>query len=129
VSFLFLLFAAISIPAVAADDHSYLNTGSFEAKKNLSRILAANPLHLPTDAERAEWAKARLAAISLARLQAREADAIQLFEGCGTWCGKYGPEAEWRAVKAWGCQKKREAKPCLPLSSSSVKTKAQKPPL
>ena len=117
----------------ANDDLNYLNTSSFAARKNLEKILSANPDELPTDAERIGWARARLAAISLARLQGRELDARKLFVGCGEWCEKYGPEAEWKAVKAWGCEKKREAEliPCLsPSRASSLleKTKAQKPP-
>lgn len=124
-----LFFLLAPLIALAGGDSTYLNVNSWEAKKEITKILTADPALLPTDAERIEWVKARLAAISLARLETREAEALKLFLECGKWCGKYGPEQEWASVKAWGCQKKREADICLSLSSSSVKTKAQKPPL
>jgi hypothetical protein len=119
----FLLLFTLSGPAFAAGEASYLNANAWDAQKITSGIIAADPKALPTDYEKVEWVKARLAAISLARLQAKEDEAMKLFEDCGQTCEKYGSESEWKAVKDWGCQKKRDTKMCL------FKTKAQKPPL
>lgn len=117
----FLLFFVLSPASLAAGEATYLNANAWEAQKITAGIIAADPGQLGTEAEKIEWARARLAAISLARLQAREEEALKLFLGCGKVCEKYGKESEWKAVKAWGCQKKRDTSVCL------LKTKAQKP--
>ncbi|MGZ3693285.1 MAG: hypothetical protein ACXWQO_03705 [Bdellovibrionota bacterium] len=101
---------------------TYLNANAWDAQRITAGIISVEPKFLPTKEEKVEWAKARLAAISLARLQAKEDEALKLFEECGETCEKYGDSAEWNAVKAWGCQKKRDTDMCL------SKTKAQKPP-
>lgn len=106
---LFLLFSTIAW----ADEASYLNVNAWEAQKITAGIIAAEPQFLATPAEKIEWARARLAAISLARLQAKEEEALKLFGGCVKVCGEYGNEAEWKAAKAWGCQKKRHTDVCL----------------
>lgn len=97
------------------------NELSTKAAAALEATASRDPKSL-SDVELAEWANARITWIALKRLQGREAEALEIFSGCAGYCEKHGPEAEWRAQKAWGCQKKREANPCL-----SSKTKAQKP--
>ncbi len=101
-----------------------MNTLSLEAAKAMERLSQQNPKKL-SEAEKIEWARARLAWIALKRLQGQEGEALQIFQGCQGFCEKYGPEKEWKSVRAWGCAKKREAIPCL---SGSTKAKTQKPP-
>ena len=115
--------------ASAQEPPVYVNNLSVEAGQAMAKIAGRDPSGIQSEAELVEWARARLAWISLRRLQGREKEALSIFEGCGQVCEKYGSEKEWAAARAWGCQKKREAKPCLPSSSnpSDKKTKAQKP--
>lgn len=117
----FLLLFAVSRASFGAGEASYLNANAWDAQKITAGVISADPKTLPTTVEKAEWVRARLAAIALARLQAKEDEALKLFEGCGQTCEKHGRGAEWKAVKAWGCQKKRDTDVCL------LKTKAQKP--
>lgn len=118
-----LLFMAFSLPALAAENAVYVNSLSTQAAKAMEEQASKDPKSLTSETELSEWAKARLAWIALKRLQGREKEALVIFEGCGEFCQKFGSEKEWEAHRAWGCQKKREANPCL-----SLKTKAQKPP-
>lgn len=118
----FPLVLAVPAPLFAAGEATYLNASAWDAQKITGGIIAADPAHLPTTAERIEWVNARLAAIALARLQGKESDALTLFDGCGSYCEKFGNGEEWKAVKAWGCAKKRDTSVC------PGKTKAQKPP-
>lgn len=112
-SFLLLFLAGAFAKAEAPVSSSpYVNTLSVEAERGLSRVAGKDPKKLESDADRAEWARARLAWISLARLQGREKDALKLFEECEKVCEKFGPAEEWKAVKAWGCAKKKGAHPC-----------------
>lgn len=117
-----LLFWSIAVCS-ASSTPLYVNNLSTQATFAMEKIASSNPKTLQSELELREWAKARLAWIALKRLQGRDSEAMLIFEGCGEFCQKYGPEKEWRAQKSWGCQKKREANPCL-----SSKTKAQKPP-
>jgi len=110
------VFSASSTPV-------YVNNLSIQAASAMEKIASRDPKKLQSELELREWARARLAWIALKRLQGRDTEAIVIFEGCGEFCQKHGPEKEWLAQKEWGCQKKREANPCL-----SLKTKAQKPP-
>ena len=105
-----------------------MNKQSLEASQAMDKVAKRDPHSLESEADLVDWARARIAWIALRRLQGRESEALTIFEGCEEICKKYGPEKEWRAAKTWGCQKKREAKPCL-SSSSHKKTKAQKPSL
>lgn len=114
--------------ASAQEPPVYVNNLSVEAGQAMEKIAGRDPSTLKSEAEKVEWARARLAWISLRRLQGREKEAISLFEGCGQICESHGPEKEWAAARAWGCQKKREAKVCL-SPSPNKKTKAQKPSL
>ncbi len=116
----FLLPFAAGLVAAAASPLSG-NELSSKAASALEAVATRNTQSL-SEAELTEWANARITWIALKRLQGREAEALVIFAGCETYCEKYGPAAEWRAQKTWGCQKKREANPCL-----SPKTKAQKP--
>ena len=120
------LLALVPGLALAAEPPKYVNTLSADAVAVMQKIVSRDSATLKTDAEKGEWASARLAYISLRRLQGQEDEALRIFAGCTEICAKYGPEKEWGALKEWGCQKKREANPCLP--SNSTKTKAQKPP-
>jgi len=115
--------------AFAQEPPIYVNNLSVEAGQAMEKIAGRDPSGIKSEAELVEWARARLAWISLRRLQGREKEALSIFEGCGQVCEKYGSETECAAARAWGCQKKREAKPCLSPSSnpSDKKTKAQKP--
>lgn len=114
--------------ALAQEPPVYVNNLSVEAGQAMEKIAGRDPSGIQSEAELVEWARARLAWISLRRLQGREKEALTIFEGCGQVCEKYGSEKEWAAARAWGCQKKREAKPCLSTSNpSDKKTKAQKP--
>jgi hypothetical protein len=115
--------------AFAQEPPIYVNNLSVEAGQAMERIAGRDPSDIKSEAELVEWARARLAWVSLRRLQGREKEALSIFEGCARICEKYGAEKEWAAAQAWGCQKKREAKPCLSSSSipSDKKTKAQKP--
>jgi hypothetical protein len=107
-SLLFLSFR----PGFAAEERTYLNEQAWDAQRITAGIIATDPQTL-SESEKSEWVRARLAAIPLARLQSKEDEALRLFAGCGVYCGKYGREAEWKAVKAWGCQKKRDIRLCL----------------
>lgn len=122
----FLSFLLVT-PAFGQDAPVYVNKNSTEAGLVMKKIADKDPKTLSSETELVEWARARLAWVSLSRLLGREKEALTIFEECGDVCGKYGPEKEWAAVKEWGCQKKREARPCLSLSIPT-KTKAQKPP-
>lgn len=114
--------------AFAQEPPIYVNNLSVEAGQAMAKIAGRDPTGIKSEAELVEWARARLAWISLRRLQGREKEALEIFEGCAQVCEKYGSEKEWAAARAWGCQKKREAKSCLPPSNpSDKKTKAQKP--
>lgn len=114
--------------ALAQEPPVYVNNLSVEAGQAMAKIAGRDPDRIKSEAELVEWARARLAWISLRRLQGREKEALEIFEGCGQVCEKYGSEREWAAARAWGCPKKREAKPCLsPSNPSDKKTKAQKP--
>jgi hypothetical protein len=116
--FLLGLFQA----ANCGEPPQYVNKLSLQAAVVMEKIASRSPKELGSEVELAEWARARLAWIALRRLEGREKEALRIFLGCGEVCGKYGPEKEWQAEKAWGCPKKREAVPCL------SKTKARKPP-
>ena len=123
-SLFFLLFGA---NAYGQELPVFVNKLSLEAGQVMEKIAGRDPDKLQGEAELVDWARARLAWISLKRLQGREMEALNIFAGCLQFCEKYGLEKEWAATKAWGCQKKREAKPCLSSFSSSKKSKAQKP--
>jgi hypothetical protein len=103
-----LLFTVL---ALAAPDQPYVNTTSVQADQKMQRIASKDPSKLP-EPEKIEWVRARLAWIALRRLEGREAEAVRLFEGCGRYCGKYGPEKEWEKVRDWGCRKNKKALPC-----------------
>lgn len=102
-----LLF--VSIPAWAGHEEpqAYLNVNAWEAQKTTAEIIAVDPAHLTTAAEKIDWARARLAAIALARLQGKEADALKLYAGCAKVCEKYGEAAEWKGVRNWAEAKKK----------------------
>ena len=121
-SVFFPLLFGLFHPVFGGEAGTYLNTNAWEAQKITAGIIAVDPARLSTEAERIEWVNARLAAIALARLQGKEGEALKLFAGCGSVCGKYAEQAEWSGITAWGCAKNRDAGPCL------QKTKAQKPP-
>lgn len=117
------LLPFLGVPLLlAAAPPAYVNTFSLDAA-NVMRKIAGRPVEeLKTDAERMEWARARLAWIALARLQGQEAEALKIFSDCGDICGRFGPEKEWDATRSWGCGRQPGALPCAPK-----KTKAQKP--
>lgn len=107
---------------LAAAPPIYVNTFSVEAAKGMEKIGGRPVAELTSDAERMEWARARLAWIALTRLQGQEAEALKIFSGCGDICGRFGPEKEWASTRSWGCGRQPGALPCAPK-----KTKAQKP--
>lgn len=124
----FLAIFLVGGLAFAQEPPIYVNNLSLEASQAMAKIAGRDPNGIKSEAELVEWARARLAWISLRRLQGQEKEALAIFEGCGQVCERYGSEREWAAARAWGCQKKREAKVCLPPSNpSDIKTKAQKP--
>ena len=127
--FLLSCLSLLALPlALGQELPVFVNMRSLEAGQAMEKIAGRDPSKIQTEAELVDWARARLAWVSLKRLQGRENEALSIFEGCLTFCEKYGPEKEWASIKAWGCQKKREAKLCL-SQSSLKKTKAQKPSL
>ena len=104
------LFCLIWVAIAAAAGHeepTYLNVNAWEAQKTTAEIIAVDPAHLTTAAEKIDWARARLAAIALDRLQGKEAEALQLYAGCAKICEKYGEAAEWKGVKGWAEAKKK----------------------
>jgi hypothetical protein len=99
-----LVFVAL---ALAAGPLTYTDMSSEQALRNLSTIGSRDPTAL-SDAEGVEWVRARFAWVALLRLQGNESKALEVFAGCGKWCGKWGSSSEWAALKSWGCGKRHE---------------------
>lgn len=119
----------LTIASLAATPNSYTEVNSVESERVIQSITKRSFSSLSTEAEQVEWVRARMAGIALARLRGQESQALDYFIGCETYCQRHAPEKEWATVKAWGCTKKKEAKICLPKSTSkTTNTKAQKPP-
>jgi len=107
-----LLCLWLSFSSLALESSpSYTDTNSVQALRFLQAAAGKNPKHL-TDPELAEWVRARFALIALLRLEGKNAEAIEAFENCGKLCAKHGPSGEWKALKVWGCLKKKNADPC-----------------
>ncbi|RZA01611.1 MAG: hypothetical protein EOP11_17345 [Proteobacteria bacterium] len=96
----------------SADPTPYVNARSVEAERALRRISSADFASLRTDEEKVKWASARLAWVSLLRLQSRDEEALKVFGECAGFCEKFGPKGEWKAAKAWGCGKNPALIPC-----------------
>lgn len=124
--FLSLLFVGSSWAATpkapAPAPEPFVNAPSVEAERALKRMAGAESSTLKTDAERERWAKARLAWISLTRLQSRDEEAMRLFAGCADLCEKFGPKEEWEGAKAWACSV-RPAQPACAKPALKVKAK------
>jgi hypothetical protein len=109
-----LLFLGLLLgtPSFAQDPPpSYTDRNSVQAARHLEAWASRQPEKL-SETERGEWVRARFAWIALLRLEGKVPEALAAFEGCGTYCAKHGPSEEWKALKAWGCGKKKNAKPC-----------------
>jgi hypothetical protein len=117
-----LLAGAATAEKASPDASPYVNARSVEAERVLRRIAGEEPASLKNDEERTKWASARLAWISLARLQGRDEEALKIFGGCAELCGKHGPAGEWKAARAWGCARKPE----LAFCADRKETKAKK---
>lgn len=89
----------------------YTDTNSVQALRNLKQIAGKSPKKLP-EPELVEWVRARFAWIALLRLEGKVQDALKVFEGCESYCAKHGPSEEWKALRDWGCGKKKAAPPC-----------------
>lgn len=111
---LFLLFFAGIGLASAETPLPYTDTNSVQALRNLEKISAKDPKKC-SEAEGAEWARARFAWIALLRLEGKEKQALNVFSGCGKFCEKWGPEKEWPALKAWGCARIKDKEICKKL--------------
>ena len=113
---IFLLFwLGVADPAQGAGPDSppsYTDVSSAEALRTLEKLCARDPAALRDD-EGVEWAKARFAMVALLRLQGKDKEAMDAFAGCGSYCRKWGSSAEWKALRKWGCAKKKDAIPCL----------------
>lgn len=109
------LFAFLFLSAAFAAEEpapSYTDTNSVQALRTLEKITERSTKGLP-DAELVEWVKARFARIALLRLEGRADEALAVFAGCAKVCEKHGSSEEWKALKAWGCgKKKKNAAPC-----------------
>ena len=104
---LILPFAALAEEGIV----TYTDTNSIHAQKVLEKLASRDPALLK-DAERAEWARARLAWVALLRLEGKEEEASKVLEGCAQACRKWGPEKEWLAAKDWACRRSPQLKIC-----------------
>jgi hypothetical protein len=109
---LFLASFLLSV-AFAAEEPapSYTDTNSVQALRTLEKITERSSKGLP-DEELVEWVRARFARIALLRLEGRADEALAVFAGCAKVCERHGSSEEWKALKAWGCGKKKGAAPC-----------------
>lgn len=99
-------------PAPAAETPPpYTDTSSVEALRNMRKIGARDPAKL-SDAEAVEWVRSRFAWIALLRLEGKDKEALGVFEGCRSYCGRWGPGAEWSAIRKWGCGRRPKSGPC-----------------
>ena len=110
--FLAGLLSSPAFGAEAAKPAPYLDQLSVEATRALHARAGRDPGTLRGDEEKKDWAAARLAWIALARLQAKEAEALTVFRGCEKLCEKYGNASEWKATKGWACAKDPKASAC-----------------
>ena len=90
---------------------SYTGTNSVQAKRVLEKLCARDASAL-SEAEGVEWVRGRFAWVALLRLEGKEDEALKVFEGCGSYCAKWGPSGEWAALRKWGCGKRKNAIPC-----------------
>jgi hypothetical protein len=95
------------VPGAPESPPAYTDTSSAEALRNMRKIGARDPATL-SEAEAVEWVRSRFAWVALLRLQGKDAEALAVFEGCRSYCGKWGPSGEWAALKKWGCAKSAE---------------------
>lgn len=91
-----------------------LPRNSLEAKSYLQKILSKKYDSLSSDDEKKNWVEAKIALISLDRLQGDEESALAQFDGFDVAGKKWAKQSEIEELTAWGCQNKREAKFCLP---------------
>jgi hypothetical protein len=117
--FILTIFFSGASPALAAntgpaapDSTPYVNARSVEAERALRRISSVSLSFLKSEEEKVKWASARLAWVSLLRLQSRDDEALKVFGECAAACEKFGPKGEWKAAKAWGCGKNPALIPC-----------------
>ncbi len=89
----------------------YTNTESERALRNMQKIGAKDPSGL-NDTDGEEWVRSRFAWVALLRLEGKDEEAADVFAGCGTYCGKWGPSLEWGGLKKWGCARRPDSVPC-----------------
>lgn len=123
------LIACASQPGTAApptsESSTYVNVLSVEALRAMEKIAGKDPATLHDPADLGEWARARLAWVSLARLQGREEEALRVFARCEQVCREHGPAAEWSTARAWACAKKKDLEPCRSAVSGKASLKAK----
>lgn len=112
--FLFLLGSVLSFAATGGGDAlNYTDTNSVQAARNLKQLTSQDPKTLREE-EGVVWARARFAWVALLRLEGKDKEAEAVFAGCGNgkvnFCKKWGPEKEWKKMKAWGCARVKTAK-------------------
>lgn len=90
---------------------SYTDTTSARALQNMATIGARDPAKL-SESEKGEWVRSRFAWVALLRLQGKVPEAEDVFAGCGVYCAKFGPSAEWEALRKWGCARRKKAPVC-----------------
>lgn len=96
---------------MAAEPVTFTETNSVQALRNLEAIGKNDPAKMK-EPELVEWVRGRFAWIALLRLEGREKEAAEVFAGCAAYCARHGRSAEWKALKEWGCRKKKTAEPC-----------------
>lgn len=114
------LIACANQPGTAApppEPGAYVNVLSVEAVRAMEKIAGKDPASLHEAAELGEWARARLAWVSLARLQGREEEALRIFAGCRQVCREHGPAAEWTTARTWACAKRKDLEPCRSIAA------------
>jgi hypothetical protein len=67
------------------------------------RVIGARDPARLSDAESVEWVRSRFAWVALLRLQGKDDEALEVFEGCRSYCKRWGPSGEWEALRKWAC--------------------------
>ena len=109
----------------SSESSAHVSVLSVEALRAMEKIAGKDPATLHDPAALSEWARARLAWVSLARLQGREEEALRVFARCEQVCREHGPEAEWKTARAWACAKRRDLEPCRSAAGSKGSFKAK----